>query len=179
MKKALQGFWRGGLLGSWLGFLGGTALAVFFFFSDLISLIIEVGSLKICAAFDIHCLMDFLDLVGFLFLFLSVPGLVFGFLIGATMGIPLILKFSRLKTWKRVIASVGLATFLFILIVGFVYWNRHLFTFGHLDLYLGFKMYAIFIWPIYIIIAILYGYHFPTFTPRWPKFLRRKQFHTE
>jgi hypothetical protein len=168
MKKALHGFWRGGLLGGLLGLVGGGVLGLGLLLYGSIQLLLQGEFLELIADFEFIASIQ---------IFLTLSGLMFGFPIGAVLGIPSIFYFDRPKTWQKVIGSIAGATLLHLLIVGWVYLNQQSFSYvKYLDLYLN---WAGIVWPIYLVMAIIFGYYFPTFKPRWPKFLRKKQPQTE
>jgi hypothetical protein len=110
-------------------------------------------------------------------LFTALPGILFGFIVGGILGIPFAFISDRFLIWKQVVLSVLGAAILHFFIVRIFSVNG--ISFGHVNLYDEYLDFLFLILPIYLIAAILYGYYFPNFKPRWPKFLRMKQPQTD
>lgn len=165
MKKALQGFSKGAELGSILGFLGAELLIILMLLIGMIEdsqdFYLEVGIWE--------AVLGTIVIILGMSIYIALPGLAFGLVIGGVLGILSERFLNYQKTQKRILYIILLAILMHLLAVAVVFGFSYFYPLmrgAYIEGYINTSMISV---PIYLLAAAWFGYIFPTYTLRFPK----------
>lgn len=160
MKKALIGFWRGGRLGSILGFFGGELAIILFFLIILIKYPNEI--INILSQVDFFTRLFGGGVIFFgMSLYIALPGLVVGGVIGGLLGIVFGHYSDQLSTWKRIGLSLLGAGLMHLIALVLVSSTPNFSAFIKETYQITYINWGYLFVPISIIVAGWFGYVFP------------------